>query len=330
MNKLSRNSSFEIRRITPEDWETVLDVYRQCEDFLALGPEPTAAMSMVVKDIETSKNEGGIFCGILATDGKMIGVVDYVPKNFEGDPRTAFLSLLMIAAPFRKQGFGGAIIDWIENEIWKDAQVTAILTAVQINNPQALLFWQKRKYRVISEPELQPDQTITIRLRKDFLPEIQHKDVFGFFRMGLVTGIVDKQAVVTWADSEILQTSSPSHEIIELSLSGNHSYSQLVDLLSQFQGKANYDLPLKLLCAQAGMRLEQEPSQASTLIMGLRLLTAEYFLPGEIRSQLKDLDNWLGLHRQGTISLEELSEHLSRFLEPSKRYRSLAHRIIHP
>ena len=165
---LIRNYSFEVRAITPNDFSAVLDVYRQCEDFLALGPERTASMAMVLKDIEISQREGGVFCGVYTADRGMIGVADFVPGNFEGDPHIAFISLLMIVPSCRKQGIGTTIVEQIENEIRKDAQVTAILSAVQVNNPQALQFWQKNGYRIVGRPELQPDQTTTFRLQKDF------------------------------------------------------------------------------------------------------------------------------------------------------------------
>jgi len=164
---LIRNNSFEIRTITQDNWREILDVYQQCEDFLALGPEPTASMAMVLKDIEISQREGGVFCGVYAADGRIIGVVDFVPSNFEGEPHMAFLSLLMIAASFRNRGIGMAIVELIENEIRRNAQITSILSAVQVNNPQALQFWQNNGYRIVSGPELQPDQTTTFRLRKD-------------------------------------------------------------------------------------------------------------------------------------------------------------------
>ena len=169
---LIRNNSFEVRAITPDDLGAVLDVYRQCEDFLALGPHSTVTMEMVLKDIEISQREGGVFCGIYRADGKIIGVVDYVPNNFEGNPHIAFLSLLMIAVSFRKQGIGKAIVQLIENEIRKDAQVTAILSGVQVNNPQAVQFWQKNGYRIVSGPELMPDQTTVFRLRKDLVQRV--------------------------------------------------------------------------------------------------------------------------------------------------------------
>jgi ribosomal protein S18 acetylase RimI-like enzyme len=164
---LIRDNSFEVRTITQDDLDAVLDLYRQCEDFLALGPERTASMAMVLKDIEISQSEGGVFCGVYAVGGRMIGVVDFVPSNFEGDPHIAFISLLMLSPSFRKQGIGTMIVELIENEIRKDAQVTAILSAVQVNNPQALQFWQKNGYRIVGGPELQPDQTTTFRLQKD-------------------------------------------------------------------------------------------------------------------------------------------------------------------
>jgi ribosomal protein S18 acetylase RimI-like enzyme len=159
--------SLEIRPVTQADWAAVLEVYRQCEDFLALGPVPTASLEMVLKDIEISKEMGGIFCGIYTADGKMIGILDYVPCNFEGNPQVAFLSLLMIAAPSRKQGIGAAVVAAVEHEIRKDARIATILSGVQVNNPQAIEFWQRQGYRIVSGPKLHPDQTTAFDLRKD-------------------------------------------------------------------------------------------------------------------------------------------------------------------
>jgi ribosomal protein S18 acetylase RimI-like enzyme len=159
--------SLEIRSITQDDLDAILNVYQQCEDFLALGPVSTASMEMVLADLELSRHEGGDFCGIYTPDGKMVGIVDYVAGNFEGNPRTAFLSLLMIAAPFRKQGIGQAVVTAVENEIRKNTQITTIRSGVQVNNPQAIRFWQRNDYRIISGPELMPDQTTVFGLQKD-------------------------------------------------------------------------------------------------------------------------------------------------------------------
>ncbi len=165
--------SLEIHPIAQEDVDAVLEVYRQCEDFLALGPVATASLAMVLKDIEISKDQGGIFCGIYMPDGKMIGVIDYVPSHWEGDPQTASLSLLMIAAPFRGQGIGAAVVEAFENEIRKDTQITAIDSGVQVNNPQAIKFWQRQGYRIVSGPKFHPDQTTAFDLRKDLCRSAQ-------------------------------------------------------------------------------------------------------------------------------------------------------------
>ncbi len=162
-----RDPSLEIRPFTPDDLNKILQVYRQCEDFLALGPVSTASLEMVLKDIEISEQQGGVFCGIYAPAGKMVGIIDYVPRNWEGDSRAAFLSLLMIAAPFRSQGIGAAVVEAVENEIGKDVQVTTIFSGVQVNNPQAIKFWQRHGYRIVSGPTLFPDHTTAFGLRKD-------------------------------------------------------------------------------------------------------------------------------------------------------------------
>ena len=109
-----------------------------------------------------------LFCGIYDADEKMIGIIDYVPSHYGGEPSTAFLELLMIAAPYRNQGLGRTIVEAVEEEIRKDAGVRTILAGVQVNNPQAIRFWQRNGYRIISGPELMPDQTTAFGLRKGF------------------------------------------------------------------------------------------------------------------------------------------------------------------
>lgn len=162
-----RNDSLKIKLITENDLEEVLEVYRQCEDFLSLGPEPKASMAMVLQDVETSRNEKGIFCGVYASDRRMVGVVDFIPGNFNGAAHVAFISLLMIIGPLRNQGFGTRILKLAENRIRMTSRVSEIHTAVQLNNPAALRFWRRNDYRVFGDPELRPDQTLVSYLRKD-------------------------------------------------------------------------------------------------------------------------------------------------------------------
>lgn len=162
----TQDKIFEIRPIMQDELDAVLEVYRQCEDFLALGPVATASMEMVLKDIELSKEEGGSFCGIYTDTGKMIGVVDYIASNYRGDPQAAYLELLMIDSSFRNQGIGKAVFEAVENEIRKDSRVMVFFAGVQVNNPRAVQFWLRNGFRITSEPKLMPDKTTAFDLQK--------------------------------------------------------------------------------------------------------------------------------------------------------------------
>jgi RimJ/RimL family protein N-acetyltransferase len=157
----------EIRPITDNDLEEVLEVYRQCEDFLSLGPEPKASMALVLQDIETSRQEKGVFCGVYAPDGRIVGVVDFVPADFEGMAHLAFITLIMIVPASRNRGIGTRILKLVEDRIGRTSRINEIHTAVQLNNPAALRFWQRNNYCVFGDPEFRPDQTMVSYLRKD-------------------------------------------------------------------------------------------------------------------------------------------------------------------
>ncbi len=165
-----QNQSFEIRPVTPDELEVILDVYRQCEDFLALGPVATASMEMVEKDIELSHSQDGIFCGIYTAGNEMIGVLDYTPSGWKGDPQAAYISLLMMAASWRNKGIGKAVVEAFEHEIRQNPRITTVYAGVQVNNPLAIRFWQANGYCIISGPILYPDQTTAFDLKKQLYP----------------------------------------------------------------------------------------------------------------------------------------------------------------
>ena len=144
-----------------------LEVYRQCEDFLALGPVAVASREMVLADIHLSEKQGGVFYGIYAVaDRALMGVVDYVLSGWEGDPAQAYLSLLMIAAPYRSQGLGEAVLHAVEDAIRRDGRAQALCAGVQVNNPRAIRFWQRMGFQIVSGPILYPDHTTAYNLWK--------------------------------------------------------------------------------------------------------------------------------------------------------------------
>jgi ribosomal protein S18 acetylase RimI-like enzyme len=96
----------------------------------------------------------------------MVGVVDLVPAGFEGDLETAFLSLLMIAAPYRNRGLGAAVVRGVEDTIRRDGRVRVFRAGVQVNNPDAIRFWQRMGYRIVSGPEPHADGSVAFQLLK--------------------------------------------------------------------------------------------------------------------------------------------------------------------
>jgi ribosomal protein S18 acetylase RimI-like enzyme len=160
---------FEIRPVDQErEVDAILEVYRQCEDFLALGPVSAASLPMVQEDLHHSQELGGVFYGIYDLDcGVMMGIVDYVTDGFLGDDGLAFLSLLMIAAPFRSRGLGAEVVQLVEGDMRRTGQARAVESGVQVNNPQAVRFWQRMGYRIISDATDMADGTTVFRLWKD-------------------------------------------------------------------------------------------------------------------------------------------------------------------
>ncbi len=149
------------------------------------------------------------------------------------------------------------------------------------------------------------------------------REAFAYFRMGLVTGIVQKEALVDWADRQILETTIPGDEIIELSLTQRQPYSQVIWLLNAYQGGVDIDLPLKALLARAGLRFAEEPAGAVNIVMGLRLLNAEVYLPEAIRHALFELEDCLESFREGSLPYHALAEALKSFLDGYVEYRWL-------
>jgi ribosomal protein S18 acetylase RimI-like enzyme len=157
---------FTIRKVDEKDIDEIFDVYKNCEDFLSLGPVPRASKNMILDDFKISEEEGGVFCGIFIK-GKMIGVIDFILSNFDGNDCHAYLSLLMISAGHRRNGMGKDVVKAVEAEILKNHSISSILAGVQTNNKPAIDFWDKMGYKIVSEPQLLPDRTIAFKLQKD-------------------------------------------------------------------------------------------------------------------------------------------------------------------
>jgi L-amino acid N-acyltransferase YncA len=154
-----------IRPITEGNLPAVLEVYRLSEDFLALGPNPYASMEMIAADRELSSSEGGEYCGLFDEDGKLMGIFDFIRSGFEGDAACGFIELLMIGSPYRAKGLGGKAVGWLIGELRK-AGMTRLRAGVQVNNPEAIRFWQRMGFKITSDAEQLADGTVCYRLEK--------------------------------------------------------------------------------------------------------------------------------------------------------------------
>ena len=166
-SKVIKTARCTIKTVGDDQLGQLLDVYRECEDFLSLGPQPKASLEMVRADLEQSKTEGGTYCGIWDSQGEIIGIVDFIAGGYDGEAEQGFLSLLMISKSHRGLGIGTEIVAAIEERLMEGYGVTTMLSAVQSNNHAAMCFWQRMGYRVVTGPEPQQDGTVTCGLRKD-------------------------------------------------------------------------------------------------------------------------------------------------------------------
>lgn len=160
--------SFKIEPVSDSDCSAVLEVYRQCEDFLVLGPVPSASMEMVLTDMRESGAEGGCFCGIYNLQGEMTGILDYMPSQYQGDQQKACISLLMIAIPHRNCGTGRQVVATVETFLKDECEVRSVFTHVQTENLRALRFWNECGYHRISDADPRPDGTTVYHLCKYF------------------------------------------------------------------------------------------------------------------------------------------------------------------
>ncbi len=159
--------AFSLCALDERDLPELLELYRACEDFLALGPNPRASTEMVLGDLALSRASGGMFHGIRNETGNLIGVADWIPGGFEGCPETAFIELLMIAGVHRHAGLGRAVLVEIERLIRLEGRARHIACGVQVNNRAAQRFWWRCGYRSARPPEKLPDRTTGLLLCKE-------------------------------------------------------------------------------------------------------------------------------------------------------------------
>jgi hypothetical protein len=157
---------------------------------------------------------------------------------------------------------------------------------------------------------------------------MRNKDKFEFFRIGMVTGLIEKEEVINWADRELLSSDKPDHEVIEVALAGRLPYSQIIFLLNTFQGNPDHDVPVKMVLAYALFKTRDNIDKTKEIIQGIRLIKAEYGIDRHIVKGLTALEEGLESVRNGKIKIEELHQNLISFLMEYSDYQEKVNQLF--
>jgi RimJ/RimL family protein N-acetyltransferase len=153
-----------VRLSQSHDFRAILEVYRQSEDFLSLGPAPHASSEMVLADMQHSSISGGLFCVIEDLLGRTVGVLDFVPESSE---KTAVIELLMISCEHRNKGHGSSVLAALECHLKMRHRVNRIDSGVQTNNPNAIRFWKKSGFTIDDNARAINDGTVAFQMTKE-------------------------------------------------------------------------------------------------------------------------------------------------------------------
>jgi hypothetical protein len=157
---------------------------------------------------------------------------------------------------------------------------------------------------------------------------MRNKDKFEFFRVGVVAGLIEKEKIINWADQELLTNDTPDPEVVEVSLAGGLSYSQIAGLLNTFNGPPDHDLPIKMLLAYALTIVQDNIDQTKKTIQGIRLIKAEPRIDSGIIQGLSKLEEGLDRHLNGELSIENLHADLLQFLSQYAEYNNEVNQVF--
>jgi hypothetical protein len=134
-------------------------------------------------------------------------------------------------------------------------------------------------------------------------------------RCGLLAGYTSVPDVVAWADTVIARESSPDPAFIEIALSGNRRPVDVVSLLREVPGDANFIAVRRRLLARMLEMLEADPNQGDAIATWLYRLALDGELPeADFGLQPFTLDDSFELVRMGSAAKEEALAELHEYL----------------
>ena len=166
----AKQRRLEMRPLGARDYVAAVQVYRQTPRFIVElnGRSPDSiGLEMVEEDAAQAANHGATFAGLfLRESGQMIGVADYVPSGYGGQPNRAWIALLLIAEPYQRQGYGTEAYRLIEETVFADPDVQTLGLGVLVNNGPALGFWRAMGYERVGSTVQDRDERDVVMLQK--------------------------------------------------------------------------------------------------------------------------------------------------------------------
>ena len=129
-------------------YPALVDIYRECRETLPAGTREPIDILMVMEDIRRSQEAGRSFCGIYLPEGQApVGVVDYVPFGFDGDPAVGGIHVIMVRPEGRRKGVAAEAVSALEQMLFASQEIDAICVKVRVNSTGAFSFWEGLGYQ---------------------------------------------------------------------------------------------------------------------------------------------------------------------------------------
>lgn len=149
-----KGDGFEIRPLTACKLDAAVQVYRQAGGDDRRDPQRKITGLDVLEDIDLSRQEGGLVCGIYDTNDEMVGVVEFVPADFGGRSDSACIRSFKVAGPYRSRGLGVKVLKLLEGEFKKDARVRLLWAGFDENCPTQQAFAARHGFRAATQEDL--------------------------------------------------------------------------------------------------------------------------------------------------------------------------------
>lgn len=140
-------------------------------------------------------------------------------------------------------------------------------------------------------------------------------DLLEVFRLGLHTGILERQVVVEWADQLAMQEETPDYFLIELSLSSRNNINDLIGLLDEYIGKNKPDVSKRVILGFLLHRYEAGQITLQKAVRAIDWLATHLDYSAEEHSFMAGVDDDYSLADEGIRgTLSEIESFLLRFL----------------